>query len=160
MKLLLGSLLLAGVCWLGAAMDFTTMSNFKSKKMSGEWHPVANIVIEKQFPQYTLKAMPKGGLSYSYRYLANGKCKTRRFRFAEQGQAGKYKITSQATTQILDTDYESYIISYIERGMDAFLTLASKEKTMSSDLETKFKEFASTAGVTGEVVPLISTETC
>lgn len=33
MKLLLGSLLFAGVCWLGAAIDFTAMPNFNTQQV-------------------------------------------------------------------------------------------------------------------------------
>ncbi|XP_039200899.1 epididymal secretory protein 4-like isoform X1 [Crotalus tigris] len=160
MKILLGSLLLAGVCWLGDAVDIPVMPNFDIQRVAGNWYPLAYIVIEKPFPQYTLQAKPKGGLMYTFKSLENGQCKTRQLRFAKYQKLGKFKTSSPTFGQIVDTDYETYMIIYLTRGLDTFLTLEGRQQNITPDLETKFKNVAASVGITGEVVPVVLKETC
>ncbi|KAK9392237.1 hypothetical protein NXF25_017081 [Crotalus adamanteus] len=62
--------------------------------------------------------------------------------------------------QIVDTDYETYMIIYLTRGLDTFLTLEGRQQNITPDLETKFKNVAASVGITGEVVPVVLKETC
>ncbi|KAG8141916.1 hypothetical protein E2320_006574 [Naja naja] len=61
---------------------------------------------------------------------------------------------------MLDTDYKTYSISYIERDTEAFLTLAGKEDNLTEDLRMKFRDFATSVGVTGDLIDLVRTESC
>ncbi|KAK9392238.1 ficolin-1-like [Crotalus adamanteus] len=92
---------------------------------------------------------------YTFKYLENGQCKTRQLRFAKYQKPGKFKTSSPTFGQIIDTDYKTYIISYLTRGMDTFLKLAGRQQNITPDLETKFKNVAASVGITGEVVPIV-----
>ncbi|XP_015687112.1 uncharacterized protein LOC107302513, partial [Protobothrops mucrosquamatus] len=132
-----------------------TGNAIQSRKVAGNWYPLASIVIEKQFPQYTLKAEPKGDLMYTFNSLENGQCKTRQLPFTKYQTPGKFKTSSPTFGQIVDTDYETYLIIYFILGLDTFLTLDGRQQNLTPDLETKFKNVAASAGITGEVVPVV-----
>ncbi|XP_039200900.1 uncharacterized protein LOC120308637 isoform X2 [Crotalus tigris] len=97
---------------------------------------------------------------YTFKSLENGQCKTRQLRFAKYQKLGKFKTSSPTFGQIVDTDYETYMIIYLTRGLDTFLTLEGRQQNITPDLETKFKNVAASVGITGEVVPVVLKETC
>ncbi|XP_032088277.1 uncharacterized protein LOC116518859 [Thamnophis elegans] len=89
-----------------------------------------------------------------------GQCKKASFQFTDQGRPGTFKTNCVTVTQILDTDYKTYIITYVVKGSSAFLTLAAKEKTLSEALRTKFANLAASVGISGAIVPMIPLEEC
>ncbi|XP_070614498.1 epididymal secretory protein 4-like [Erythrolamprus reginae] len=158
MKLLLGTLVLGGVCWLGATLDILSMPNFDKEKVVGTWYPLAYINIGKKNPQFTVK-VTASGVAFSFKLLDQGKCKKKTIRLKQQGGPGTFEGRGNFSTLILDTDYSTYLITYFGQE-DTYLKLAGRKPTISSDLEVKFRKVADSVGATGDIVRAAPEATC
>ncbi|KAM3825487.1 lipocalin-like isoform 2-T2 [Vipera latastei] len=164
MKLLLGSFLLAGVCWLGDATNFPVMPNFNNQRIAKAWYPLLSIptgnVRTVEFNPFRFVAQPNGNLKYRIRVPQNGGCRTEEVMMNKVGQPGDYATSAPSTVRFLETDYNTYFIAYITRGSETFLALAGAQPNLTPALETKFRRVATSLGVTGAIVHNVLRATC
>ncbi|KAK9392239.1 ficolin-1-like [Crotalus adamanteus] len=167
MNLLLGSLLLAGVCSLGDATNIPVMANFDNQRIAKAWYPLLSIPTGQlrsvQFHPFQLVAQPNGNLKYRIRVTKNGRCGTEDVMLNKQSQPGDYVTSVPSTLRFVETDYNTYFIAYITRGsgnLDTFLALAGTQPNVTPALETKFRTVANSLGVTGGILHSVLLATC
>ncbi|KAK9392241.1 ficolin-1-like [Crotalus adamanteus] len=162
MKVLLGSLLLAGVCWLGDARDIPIMPNFNHLRIAKAWYPLLSIptgqpdllpgefscwageekrvfclTVDPEFPGATAPPLHKS------------------LHPPVLGEYGKTPLGRAG-------DYLTYFIAYITRcsNSDTFLALAGTQPNLTPALETKFRTVANSLGITGEILHSVLEATC
>ncbi|XP_039200903.1 epididymal secretory protein 4-like [Crotalus tigris] len=167
MNLLLGSLLLAGVCRLGAIRDIPIVPNFDNQRIAKTWYPLASVptgqMVTVAFPVFQFVALPNGNLKYRLRIPQNGICKTEEIMMYKEGRPGYYVTNAPSTVRFVETDYNTYFIAHLTRGarkLDTFLALAGTQPNLTRALREKLKTVAISLGIIPEIVNSVQLETC
>ncbi|KAL7980825.1 hypothetical protein Chor_001979 [Crotalus horridus] len=165
MNLLLGSLLLAGVCRLGAIRDIPIVPNFDNQRIAKTWYPLASIptgqTVTVAFPQFQFVAQPNGNLKYRIRVPQNGICRTEEIMLRKEGRPGYYVSNAPSTVRFVETDYNTYFIAHLTRGarkLDTFLALAGTQPNLTRALREKLKTVAISLGIIPEIVNSVQLE--
>ncbi|KAM6431103.1 uncharacterized protein PHA67_001899 isoform 5-T5 [Liasis olivaceus] len=134
MNVLLGGLLLGGVCCsLGVAVAVPIQPDFDVTKITGVWYPLASIfngeLSRFDFYPFKFEAEENGKLVLSFNIPGEGTCRTQRYSLTLPGQPGDYR----------------------SKGRNPVLT---------DDLKQRFQTLADSLGFPGNVEPADLKGTC
>nr|XP_060613285.1 epididymal secretory protein 4-like [Anolis sagrei ordinatus] len=136
-----------------SAEDVPVMQNLDIKKLVGKWYPIVSAKSEampRPFHAFTLEAKDDGSAVLKVEIPRFGSCRIKKYPLETEspgvfnmegnttGDATGVQQKDKSSIRVLDTDYNSYLISEFLSGSTIFLCLYATEKEVQANVLKKF----------------------
>ncbi|XP_010219043.1 PREDICTED: lipocalin-like 1 protein [Tinamus guttatus] len=170
MRTILLSLGLAQLCLLCVEAQDQRPVEIDKSKIAGKWHIVAlasdsegylRKKDELKMAMANLSLLEDGTLKVSFAIPTSEGCKKAELIFKKIGIPGEfyYSETGEKTAQVMETDYKSYAVIYVNRVKDGktlrMMRLYSRTKKVSQKIAEQFKRLAKKQGFTDEMITML-----
>ncbi|XP_062816354.1 extracellular fatty acid-binding protein-like [Anolis carolinensis] len=120
--------------------EIPVMKNVDVKKLAGKWYPIVSSKSEsmpRPFYAFTLEIQQDGGALLKMEIPKMGSCRIKKFPLATTSP-GVFTMEDKSIIEVLDTDYDSYLISKFLSGTTMFLCLYAREKEVQPKMLKMF----------------------